>query len=111
MFNLVFKANQIVISDNLHASTSSETAKSRKLLSHQLQVITSLPSNILSTGRELYNFSFESAGLAGARRVETLKIIQSPMSATQQERRRAYRRKRNARRGPPAVEPQPFNQP
>ena len=53
-----------------------------------------------------------AAGLAGARRVDPHKVIHSPVSLTKQERRRAYRRKRNARlkshpfkSGPPAVEP------
>ena len=63
------------------------------------------------TGRELNNPPLESAGLAGARRVDPLKVITSRISATQQERRCAYRRKRNARRGPPVVELRLFNQP
>jgi len=80
-------------------------AISRALLGRQLQVITSLPSSILSSGTELHNLPFESVGLAGVRSVDPLEFIQSHISATQQER------KRNARRGPPAVEPRPFNQP
>jgi len=57
-----------------------------------------------------------AAGVAGARRIEPLKVIHSPVSLTTQDRRRAYRRKRNARLtsppfkcGPPAVEPQFIN--
>ena len=53
-----------------------------------------------------------AAGLADARRVDSLKVIQSQTSVTKQERRRAYRRKRSARLksppfkcAPPAVEP------
>jgi hypothetical protein len=53
-----------------------------------------------------------AAGLAGARRVDPLKVIQSPVSLTKQERKRAYRRKRSARFksppftcGTPAIEP------
>ena len=54
-----------------------------------------------------------AAGLAGARRVDPLKVIQSPVSLPKQEHRRAYRRKQYARLkspafrcGPPAVEQQ-----
>ena len=58
---------------------------------------------------------FDSAGSAGAERVDPLKVILNSISISKQERRRAYRRKRNARqnsekikykRGPPAKEPQ-----
>ena len=66
----------------------------------------------LATGTELNNLPL-AVGLAGARKVDPLKGIQSPVSSTKQERRRAYRRKRYARLkfppfkcGPPAVEPQ-----
>jgi len=76
-----------------------------------IQLIKSLYSSTLFSGRELNNFSFELAGLAGARRVDPLEVIQSSTSLTKQERRRVYRRKCSARRGPPAVEPRPFNQP
>jgi len=51
----------------------------------------------LFSDRELNNLPFESAGLAAARRVDPLEVIQSPTSLTKQERRRAYRRKRSAR--------------
>ena len=44
-------------------------------------------------------------GFAGARRVDRLEVLKSPTSLTKQERRRAYRRKRSAHRGPPAEEP------
>ena len=43
--------------------------------------------------------------------VDPLEVIKSPTSLTKQERRCAYRRKRSAHRGPPAVEPRPFTQP
>jgi len=85
LFNLFLKANQIVIAENLHASAFSGIAKSRELLRHQLQVITSSRSTILSSGKEVNNLPFESAGLAGARRADN-----------KQERRHAYRRKRPA---------------
>ena len=39
---------------------------------------------------------FESVGLAGARRVDPLRVIPSPTSVTKQERRRAYHRKRSS---------------
>ena len=69
LFNLFLEANQIVITENLHASASSDIAISRTLLRCQIQLITSSHSSILSSGREMNNFYFESAGLAGARRV------------------------------------------
>jgi len=57
-----------------------------------------------------------AAGLAGTKRVDPLEVIQSPVSLTKQERRRAYRRKRSGRIksppfkcGPSAVEPQYIN--
>ena len=65
----------------------------------------------MSFGRELNNLPL-SAGLADARRVDPLKVIQSPISLTKQEHRRAYHRNRFVRLkspkfecGPPAVEP------
>ena len=69
--------------------------------------MTSSRSSTLGFGREANNLPLV-AGLAGARRVGPLKVIQSPVSLIKQERRRAYRRKRYARLkcGPPAVEPQ-----
>ena len=51
LFNLFLEANQIVIAKNLHASAFSDIAKSRALLRHQLQVITSSHSSILYSGR------------------------------------------------------------
>ena len=57
-----------------------------------------------------------AAGLAGARKVDSLQVIQSPVSLIKKERRRAYRRKRYTHLksppfqcGPPAVEPQYIN--
>ena len=97
LFNLFLEANQIVIADNLHASTFSEIATWRGLLWRQLLIIASSRSNILTSSREVNNLPFESAGLAVARRVDPLEVIPSPKSATKQERRRAYRRKRSAR--------------
>ena len=41
---------------------------------------------------------------------DTLEVIPSPKSATKQERRCVYRRKRSAR-GPPAVEPRSITSP
>ena len=65
----------------------------------------------MSSDRELNNSPFESAGLAGARRVDPLEVIQSPISLAKLERRRAYCCKRSTRLrsppikcGPPAVE-------
>ena len=49
------------------------------------------------TGRELHNLLLESVGLAGARRVDPLEVIQSLKIAAKQERRRAYCRNRSAR--------------
>jgi hypothetical protein len=67
---------------------------------------------MLSSGKEVNNLPYESAGLAGSRRVYSLKVIPFQTSVTKQKRRRAYRRKRSARSripsmkyGPPAVEP------
>ena len=79
---LFLEANHIVMVENLHASASSDIATSRELL----QLITSSCSSILR---------LESAGLAGARRVDPLEVIKSPTSLTKQERRRAIRRKRS----------------
>ena len=62
------------------------------------------------------NLPYESAGLAGVRKVDSLKVILSQTSVIKQECRRAYRRKRSERiqsppfkYGPPAVEPQYIN--
>jgi len=111
LFNLFLEANQIVIAENLHALTFSDIATSRKLLKRQLQQITSSCSTILFSGREVNNLSL-AAGLADARRVDLLKVIQSPVSLTKQGRRCDYRCKRYARIksppfkcAPPAVEP------
>jgi len=64
------------------------------------------------------NLPFELAGLAGARRVNPLKVIQSHTSVTKRERRRAYHRKHSARLqssqfkcGSPAVEPRSITLP
>jgi len=111
LFNLFLLANQIVVAENLHASAFSDIATSRELLRRQLQLIASLRSSILSCDRELNNLPL-AAGLAGARRVDTLGVIQFSKSLIKQERRRAYRRKRSAhlkspkfKCNPPAVEP------
>ena len=111
-FNLFLEANQIVIVKNLHSSTFSDIVLSRDLLQRQLHLITSSRSTTLASVTDMNNLPL-AAGLAGARRVDPLKVIQSPASLTKQERRRAYRRKRKARIksppfkcGPPAVEPQ-----
>ena len=80
---MFLEADQIIVADNLHVR-------------RQLQLITSSRSTILSSDREVNIFPF-IAGLAGARRVDPLKIIQSPASLTKQVSRRAYRRKRYAR--------------
>ena len=93
LFNLFLEAKQIVIEENLHASTFSDIATSRDLLQRQLHLITSSRSTILSSATEMNNLPL-AAGLAGARRVDPLKVVQSPVSITKQERRRAYRRKR-----------------
>jgi hypothetical protein len=115
LFNLFLEAHQIIVTENLHALTFSDIATSRELLRHQLQLITSSRSATLVSDREVNNLPL-AAGLAGARRVDPLKVVHSPVSLTRQERRRAYRRKRNARLnsppfqcGPPAVEPQFIN--
>ena len=118
LFNFFLKANQIIIAENLHASTLSDIAKSRELLKRQLHVITSSRSSISFTSRGLHNLPFELAGLAGARRVDPVGVIQSLKSATKQESRRACRRKRNARLqstqskcGPIATEPRSITSP
>ena len=46
LFNLFSEANQVVIEDNLHASTFSDIATLRELLRYQLQVITSWRSKL-----------------------------------------------------------------
>ena len=95
----------------LHPENYLDIATSRELLRCQLQLITSYRSTTFSSGREVNNLLL-AAGLAGARRVDPLKVIQSPVSLTKQERKRAYRRKRSARFksppftcGTPAIEP------
>ena len=106
-----FEANQIVTAENLHASALSDIATSRELLQRQLQLIRSSRSTMLASDREVNNLPLV-AGLAGARKLDPLEVIQSPVSLKKQDRRRAYRRKRSARLnsnqfkcGPPAVEP------
>jgi hypothetical protein len=89
LFNLFLKANQIVVAENLHASAFPDIATSLELLTRQLQLIASLRSSLLSSDRELINLPFESAGLAGARMVDPLEAIQSPISLRKRERRRA----------------------
>ena len=118
LFNLFLEANQIVIVKKLHASPFSNIATSRELLIRQLQLITSSLSSILSYDKEVNNLPLESAGLAGARRMDPLEVIKSPISLTKQERRCAYRRKRSAcfisppfKCDPPVVEPQSVNSP
>jgi len=115
LFDLFLEANQIVIAENLHSSTFSDIALSRDLLQRQLHLIKSSRSSIFASGAEMNNLPL-AAGLAGARRVDLLKVIHSPVSLTKQDRRRAYRRKRNARLtsppfkcGLPAVERQFIN--
>ena len=88
--NSFVEANQILISENLHALTFSDIAISRDLLRRQLHLITSSRSTALACDREVSNLPL-AAGLAGARRVDPLKVIKSPVSLTKQERRRAYR--------------------
>jgi len=110
----LFKANKIVIAENLYASAFSDIAKSKALLKRRFQLLTSPRSTILSSARVMNNLPFESAGLAGARRMDPLQNVPSQASITKQERRRAYRRKSSARlkslpfkcASPPAVEPQ-----
>jgi len=97
LLNFLFEAKQIVIAEKVHVFAFSDIATSRKLLCHQLQLITSSRSSILSPVRELNNLLFESVDLAGARRLDSLELIQSPTKSTKQERRRAYLRKRNTR--------------
>ena len=63
LFNLILEANQIVVSENVHASAFSNIAQSRELLKRQLQLITSSRSTILSSGKEINNLPYESAGL------------------------------------------------
>ena len=102
----------MVTAENLHALTFSDIVTSRDLLQRQLHLITSSRSTIFASGTEMKHLPL-AAGLAGARRVDPLTVIHSPVSLTKQERRRAYRRKRSARIksppfkcGPAAVEPQ-----
>ena len=92
LFNLFLEANQTIAADNLHALTFSYIATSQELLRRHLQLITSLRSTILASGREVNKLPL-ATGLAGARRMDLLKVIQSPVSLTKQECRRAYRRK------------------
>ena len=86
---MFLEANQIVISKNLHASAFYDIATSRDLLQRQLYLVTSLRSTILASGTGMNNLPLKSAGLAGARRVDPLKVIQSSVLLTKQERRRA----------------------
>jgi phage FluMu protein gp41 len=51
LFNLFLEANQIVIAEDLHTLTFSDIATSRELLRRQVQIITSLRSNILSSDK------------------------------------------------------------
>ena len=97
LFNLFLEANQFIVAENLHALTFSDMATSRELLRRQLQLVTSLLSTMLSSGRKVNNLPFESAGLGGARRVDPVEVIPSSKLATEQERRRAYRRECSAR--------------
>ena len=87
MFDLFFEANQIVIAKNLNVSALSYIATFQELLRRQLKLITSSPPIILASGREMNNLPV-AAGLTGARSLDTLKVIQSPVSLTKQERRR-----------------------
>ena len=89
---MFFEANQIVIAENLHSLTFSDIATPRELLRRQLQLITSSRSTTLAPGREVNNLPLEAC-LAGARRVDPIQVIKSPVSLTKQERRRAHRRK------------------
>ena len=86
------EAHQIIVMENLHALTFYNMATSRELLKRQFELITSSRSTILASGTETNKLP-SAAGLAGARRVDPLQVIQSPVSLTKQERRRAYRRK------------------
>ena len=83
-------------------------ASSRELLRRQIELITSSQSSILSSGREVNNLSYESAGFASARRVDPHRLYHI----------RLYRRKHSARLksspfqcGPPAVEPRSITSP
>ena len=76
LFNLLLEAKQIVVAENLHALTFSDFATFRELLKRQLQLITSSSSTTLASDREVNNLPL-AAGLAGARRVDPLKVIQS----------------------------------
>jgi len=112
LFNLFLVANQIVIVENLHALTFADIDTSQNLLKRQLQLITSLRSTILASGTKMNNLPL-AVSLAGARRVDPVQVIKSPVSLTKQKRRRAYRRKQSAcfksppfKCDPPAVEPQ-----
>ena len=83
LFNLFLEANQIVIAENIHSPDFSDITISRD----QLQLIISSQSSILSSDKEFNNLPFESASLAGARRVVPLEVIQSLISSKKQERR------------------------
>ena len=78
LFDLFLEANQIVVAENLHALTFSDTAKSRELLKRHFQLITSSRSSILSSGGEVKIWSF-ATGLVGARRMDPLKVFYSPV--------------------------------
>ena len=96
-----WKLLRFVIAKNLHALTFSDIATFSDLLQRQLELITSSCSIILASGTEMNTLSL-AAGLAGARRVDPLRVIESPVSLTKQERKRAYRRKRYTRlKSPP----------
>ena len=73
---MLLEANQIIDVDNLYAFTFSDIATSRELLRHHLQLIT-----FLASGREVNNLPL-AEGLAGARKVDPLIVIQSPVSIT-----------------------------
>ena len=77
LFNLFLGANQIVIAENLHASSFSDIVTSRELLRRQLQLITSSRSPLLASGKEVNNLPL-AAGLAGARRLDPLKLFNLP---------------------------------
>jgi len=86
-----------------------------KNLNVNFRLFTSSLSTILASGREVNNSPL-AAGVAGARRVDPFEVIQSSVSLTKQQRRRAYDLKRSACiKSPPfkcvpsAVEPQYFN--
>jgi len=110
LFNLLLEANQIIVVDNLHALTFSDIATSRELLRRHLQLITSSRSIILSSGREVNNLPL-AAGFAGTIRVDPLKFIQSPKSASKQERRHSRLNSFPFKYSPPEEEPQSINPP